>query len=198
MNKKYFSIVVLSIMLSTAIFSQTNTNKAIKGKWAKKSGFTEFFLEISDYEIKYIEKSSDKFIRYPYKLDAGQYGTSYEFNILEPYKDHTLDLDKLNKDFTRTLTTTNNIIPIKLENDELTLFFLNKKNKWEAYEMIPFEKKEEIVNNRWSTFDKVLGYAEKGAEIAVTVDAVDDTYDNAQMQSIANKCLKASRKASNY
>ena len=196
MKLNRITVFIISFTFLTGLFAQNNTTDELYGKWAKDSGFSDFFLEIDNSEILYIDKSSEKTVRFSYHLQQGNYGTDLEIKIDGYFNDNTLELSKLYSDFSRSVNFAQ--IPFKFEKDVLHLYLINKKNEWSEYKMIPFEKKDATVSKWKNIGKKALEGGVEVTKVAIAADLVDDSLDNVKMQSIADKCLKASRNASGY
>ena len=195
MNKRYLVFAYLfTTILTASLFAQTNP---LIGKWSKKTLSSDFFLDFNEDEFIYSsDKESKNFIRIAYHLEKGTYGTDLQIVIDDYYQDNTLDINKVYSDFSRSLQIGK--IPFSLNDDVLSLYFVDKKNEWTAYKMIPFEKKDASVEKWKNIGKKALDISTTAVEVGIALDQVDDALDNAKMQSIADECLKASRKASGY
>ena len=70
--KKVFSIPGILLFFTVAVFAQNNPPK---GNWAKDIiGTSDYFLEIDDYTIKYVENKTNNYITWQYSLsDDGDY-----------------------------------------------------------------------------------------------------------------------------
>lgn len=195
-NKKIIGIVFVSLFMICGIFAQTAEDIGLAGEWAKKSGSSEFFLNIDESTITYKDKKTEKEMCFAYTLQQNTQDTKnypYQLLITEAYysNDEHLEVEKLNEDFLRTLKA-GMIVPIKLEKEVLTLGLLNKKNKTDDYKMIPLSKKDEKVSFWKKAGTVVVGVVATGTAAYLAADAIDDAKDNNDMQKIADECLEAS------
>ena len=186
MSKKCILIVLFSIFLFTNAFTQTQKEQnSPVGTWAKNFGTSEYFLEINDTEIKYINKKSEKYIRFSYQLEESKDPSEI---IVKTYsKSDTLKLNEINEDLYYHLTKVSPAIPFKRDGDDMSIFLQNKKGKLQEMKLTLRSKKDETINTA-----KTLGTI-VGAAVAtyLIVETADHFIDKATMQSIADDCLEA-------
>ena len=185
MNKKRFcfSLLLVILIFSKAFSQEQTSDNSPKGKWAKSFGNSEYFLEIDNSVIKYINKKTEKYIRFSYRIEDSKI-------IFTGYGDtDPLPFNEINEDLYYHLTKVSGVIEFKRKNDNMSLFIQNHKNKPDEIKLITIEKKEENIKNA-KTAGKALGTL---AAAVLAYEAADYVIDRTTMQSIADDCLKASQ-----
>lgn len=187
MNKKRFCFtLLLTILIFTKAFAQEQTSdKSPVGKWAKNIGTSEYFLEIDDSVIKYINKKSEKYIRLPYHIEGSSIViTSY-------YNSDPLKFNEINEDLFYHLNKISHDIEFSRKKDNMSFFITNHKGKPDELKFTLLSHKEKTIGNL-KTAGKVVGTVAAVGAALLTADAIDDASTKSEMQSIADDCLKAS------
>ncbi len=205
-TKKIIFIALLSLILVSICFSQNQiSNNNPVGEWCQdKIGNSEFFFDITESEIKYIEKKTEKYRLWNYQLKMYEDCSLIQLDNFDGIG--TLALNEINKDLYYYLTkvapelalkwvsTRNPVIPFqRKDNDYMSLVILvkGKKGELEAKEMkLVTRAKKQATIDAWKT----------AGEVAVAATAVYGAYKaydyisgNADMNDIAKDCLKASK-----
>ena len=187
-NRKHFFIALFLLVTLTRIFSQTVENTPV-GEWCQdKIWNSEFFLDISDSEIKYIEKKSEKFIRFTYHLDE-----SSQIVIDGYYPNDPLNYQDMNRELYYNLSISKKSpIPFTRKGDKMSFSLVTQKGKRTELKLITREKRQETIDGWKSVGKTALGIGIGVAAGYVAYKAWDYITGEKDMQDIADDCLEAS------
>ena len=183
-TRKNIFIVALVLLFVPSLFAQTDSTPV--GEWCEnKVGNSEFFLDISDSEIKYIEKKSEDFIIFNYHVE----GDTQPKIVIDSFrKDSTLEFDKINKELFTHLTKISTTIPYTRDGDKMILLLKTEKGKEHKIKLVTREKKQAYADGL-----KTAGAVGLALIVGVAAyEAWDYIKGKADMQDIADECLKAS------
>lgn len=185
-QKKIFIISIFSVLFAWNICSQEkDITKTPEGEWCQDIiGNSDYFLDISNYEIKYIEKKTDKYIRLGYRLISGE---TPKIELLTYEEKDPLKLNEIDADIYKYLMDVSLTIPFTRKDKDHMSFFIkvkDKKGNYQAEEikLITRTKKEQNLN-----IAKGVGTA---AAVVGALLLADYIADEIEMKNIADDCLK--------
>ena len=174
--KKLCIFVNLLFLFITGLFAQNNTPV---GNWAKdKIGNSDYFLEITENNIKYVDKKTEGYIKWYY---------TYTDNEICFREITSQSIDTLNYELYKPLYEDNKrIIRFSRNGDKMTLYLNDKGVKF-----ITKEAKEKQIANAKKAGEGLLGLAAIVGTAALAYEATDTVASESEVKALADKVYRA-------
>ncbi len=174
--KKLCIFVNLLFLFITGLFAQNNTPV---GNWAKnKIGNSDYFLEITENNIKYVDKKTEGYIKWYY---------TYTDNEICFREITSQSIDTLNRELYKPLYEDNKrIIRFSRNGDKMTLY-LND----EGINFITKEAKDKQIASAKKVGKGIVGALAVAGAAVLAYEATDTVASESEVKALADKVYKA-------
>lgn len=174
--KKLCIFVNLLFLFITGLFAQNNSPV---GNWAKdKIGNSDYFLEIDEYSIKYIDKKTENYISWSYYT----WGDEIIFNEILSKNTNTLN----NELYEPLYKNQKNRIKFSRNGNKMTLYLTD-----EGVNFITKEAKDKQLADAKKTVKGVLGALGAVGAVALAYEATDTVASKSEVKNLADKVYDA-------